>query len=110
MTGPRASIKLSQPTQPLSPPLELKPPAPPANLDRTTLVDPNPAQAPLDLSQIENLRWVQLRLRQMGFLKEGSAGWYAVSRSALRDFKATTNILTAGHGPKFKATGRSTPG
>jgi hypothetical protein len=86
---PRASVKPSQPSQPLNAPLELKPQ--PANPDRAA-VGSNPAQEPLDLGQIENLRWVHLRLRQLGFLKEGNTGWDTVSRSALRDFKTTNNI------------------
>jgi hypothetical protein len=70
----KQSGKLSQPTQPLSPSLELKPPGPRANLDRTTsTIDAETPQEPLDLNDIENVRWVQSRLRELGFLRGGSA-------------------------------------
>jgi len=87
------SGKLSQPTQPLSPPLELKPPAPAvAELDRNASTANTDAQEPLDLNDIANVRWVQSRLRDLGFLRGGNANWDTVSRSALRDFKATNDI------------------
>jgi hypothetical protein len=91
-SGPLASGGQSQPARPLSPPLELKPPAPPADPDRTTSTADTDAKEPLDLRDIANVRWVQSRLRDLGFLRNGGANWDAVSRSALRDFKATNNI------------------
>jgi hypothetical protein len=91
-TSPRTSGKLPQLTQPLSPPLELKPPVAPSDLDRATSAAAAITQEPLDLSDAANVRWVQSRLRDLGFLRTGSANWDAVSRSALRDFKASNNI------------------
>jgi Protein of unknown function (DUF4236) len=92
-SAPPISGRQSQPTQPLSPPLELKPPAPqPDHPDRTTSVADADVKEPLDLRDIANVRWVQSRLRDLGFLRGGGANWDAVSRSALRDFKATNDI------------------
>jgi Protein of unknown function (DUF4236) len=93
-SDPRTSSKQPPPTQTLSPPLELKPPAPPAVSDRTTPTADADTKEPLDLRDIANLRWVQSRLRDLGFLRGGSANWDAVSRSALRDFKATNDVGT----------------
>jgi hypothetical protein len=92
VSGPRATDRQSQPTQPLSPPLELKPPTPPADRDRTTSTADADTKEPLDLRDIANARWVQSRLRDLGFLRGGVATWDFVSRSALRDFKATNGI------------------
>jgi hypothetical protein len=92
VSGPRTSARQSQPTLPLSPPLELKPPMPPADLDRTTSTADGDTKEPLDLRDIANVRWVQSRLRDLGFLTGGGASWDAVSRSALRDFKTTNDI------------------
>jgi hypothetical protein len=89
---PPTSGRQSQPAQPLSPPLELRPPMPPTDPDRTTSIADADTKEPLDLRDTANVRWVQSRLRELGFLKGGGANWDAVSRSALRDFKATNDI------------------
>jgi hypothetical protein len=91
-SAPPTSGRQLQPTQPLSPPLELKLPMPPADPDRTTSIADADTKEPLDLRDIANVRWVQSRLRKLGFLRGGGANWDAVSRSALRDFKATNDI------------------
>jgi hypothetical protein len=91
-SAPPTNGRQSQPTQPLSPPLELKAPMPPADPDRTTSIADADTKEPLDLRDIANVRWVQSRLRELGFLRGGGANWDAVSRSALRDFKATNGI------------------
>jgi hypothetical protein len=48
----------------------------------------------IDLSDAQNVRWVQSRLQEFGFLRERTAGWDSFSRSALRDFKAANNLGT----------------
>jgi hypothetical protein len=55
-------------------------------------VIPN-SEEPIDLSDPQNVFWVQSRLRELGFLRGPTKGWDSLSRSALRDFK-TTNSLT----------------
>jgi hypothetical protein len=67
-SDPRTSSKQPPATQTLSPPLELKPPAPPAVSDRTTSTADADTKEPLDLRDIANVRWVQSRLRDLGFL------------------------------------------
>jgi hypothetical protein len=87
------SGRQSQPTQPLSPPLELKPPAPLADHPTSITDADTDTREPLDLRDVSNVRWVQSRLRDLGFLRSnGGVNWDGVSRSALRDFKATNGI------------------
>jgi hypothetical protein len=84
--------KPPQPNQSLSPPLELKPPVP--QPDRQSIADADTdTKEPIDLRDVSNVRWVQSRLRDLGFLRGGGGvNWDANSRSALRDFKATNGI------------------
>jgi hypothetical protein len=87
------SGRQSQPTQPQSPPLELKPPAPLADHPTSITDADTDTGEPLDLRDVSNVRWVQSRLRDLGFLRSnGGVNWDGVSRSALRDFKATNGI------------------
>jgi hypothetical protein len=93
-SGPGTSARQSQPTQPLSPPLELKPPASPADPDRTTSTADADTKEPLDLNDAQNVLWVQSRLRELGFLRGGTHGWDSFSRSALRDFKTANGFAS----------------
>jgi hypothetical protein len=93
-SGPRTNIKQSSPIQPLSPPLELKPPAPAVDTDRTTSAADVDTKEPLDLNDAQNVLWVQSRLRELGFLRGGTNGWDSLSRSALRDFKTANGFPT----------------
>jgi hypothetical protein len=47
---------------------------------------------PIALSDAQNVRWVQSRLRELGFLRGGTNGWDSLSRSALRDFKTANGL------------------
>jgi hypothetical protein len=89
--GPKAASKASTPTSSPSP-LEIKPPSNATNAEQSTPTRPdNPAET-LDLNDPQNVRWLQSRLRDLGFLRGGTNGWDSFSRSALRDFKATNNL------------------
>jgi len=88
----KASGDISPPSQSLSPPLQLKPPSLSADFDRTTTVDAENSQELRNLNDAENVRWVQSRLRELGFLRGDSVNWDSFSRSALRDFKASNNL------------------
>ena len=90
----RTSGAQSPPIQPLSPPLDLAPPAASADPNPTISTADATATDPLDLNDPQNLLWVQSRLRELGFLHNNSRGWDSSSRSALRDFK-TANGLPA---------------
>jgi hypothetical protein len=90
-SGPPTSSKQQPPTQTLSPPLELNPPVPPADSGRTSTADAG-TKEPLDLRDIANVRWVQSRLRDLGFLRGGGASWDAFTRAALRDFKTANDL------------------
>lgn len=72
------------------PPLELKPP--PALSDFQQSANADDAQEAIDLSDAQNVRWVQSRLQELGFLRERASGWDSLSRSALRDFKVTNKL------------------
>jgi uncharacterized protein DUF4236 len=93
-SAPRTSARQSQPTQPLTPPLELKQPTSPADPTGTTTTADAETKQPLALNDAHNMLWVQSRLRELGFLRGGTNGWDSFSRLALRDFK-TANGLPA---------------
>jgi hypothetical protein len=93
MSASPTTSKPQQPIQPLSPPLELKPPLPQPDRPSSIANADTDTKEPLDLRDVSNMRWVQSRLRDLGFLKgSGSVNWDAGSRSALRDFKTTNGI------------------
>lgn len=79
-------------SQPAGAPLELKPPSVASNSQQPVTPEAESSQQALDLNDLENVRWVQTRLQQLGYLRGGSRGWDSSSRSALREFKATNNL------------------
>jgi hypothetical protein len=78
------------PARPAKPPIELAPVLPPD----TVRSDTKTKDDPLDLNDVQNVLWVQARLRELGFLHGATRGWDASARSALREFK-TFNGLPA---------------
>jgi hypothetical protein len=76
--------------KPQSAPLELK--LPPIVPDSVTTIAPSRSGQHLDLSDPQNVVWVQSRLRESGFLRGATKGWDSFSRSALRDFKTTNSL------------------
>jgi hypothetical protein len=89
--GPRAASKNLPSAPTASPsPLDIKPLSNAANGEPPPRPDNSPDA--LDLNDPQNVRWLQSRLRDLGFLRGGTSGWDSFSRSALRDFKATNNL------------------
>lgn len=51
------------------------------------------SRLPTSLTNRDDVRWIQSRLAELGFLKRSANGnWNAVSRTALRDFKITNKM------------------
>lgn len=91
--SPTARNGPSPSTRTADPPLQIIPP--PVAVDESRSppsVNAEIPKEPLDLGDAENVRWVQSRLRELGFLRSGSVGWDVASRSALRDFRASNNL------------------
>jgi Protein of unknown function (DUF4236) len=92
IASPHGDVGGSAPIR-LNPPIELKPSASSVSPDRAlSITEAESVQDPIDLSDMQNVRWAQARLRELGFLKGGSSTWDAASRSALRDFRVSNNI------------------
>jgi hypothetical protein len=87
---PKASERTPPLPLPKNAPLDLNPPL--IQADPAPSSQGDGAQAPLDLSNPQNVTWVQSRLRELGFLRGTTNGWDSFSRSALRDLKSTNNL------------------
>jgi hypothetical protein len=81
-------------SQPIGTPLELKPPSNASGSQQLATPDVENPQQALDLNDVENVRWVQSHLQSLGYLRGGAKGWDSSSRSALRDFKTTNNLVS----------------
>jgi hypothetical protein len=79
-------------SQPAGAPLEIRSAPIAPNPQQPATTDAESSQKTLDLNDVDNLRWTQLRLQSLGFLRAGSKSWDSSSRSALRDFKSTNNL------------------
>jgi len=73
------------------PPLQLRTPSVVSNSQQMVAPEAENSQQGLDLSDLENLRWVQSRLQQLGYLRSAAKTWDPPSRSA-REFKAMNNL------------------
>jgi hypothetical protein len=74
------------------PPPELKPQSSSQDAERPAVNSANGPPTAIDLNEAQKVRWVQSRLRELGFLRNATANWDSSSRLALREFKATNNL------------------
>ena len=82
--GPKAASKASSPL-----PLDTKPPSNATNAEQSTPTRPNNPVEALDLNDPQNVRWLQSRLRDLGFLRGGTNGCesFAISASRLQGYQ-----------------------
>jgi DNA-binding helix-hairpin-helix protein with protein kinase domain len=103
---PPSTLALTPPPTEQTPPKWLEPhvltppsPSTPSNapLEIAPVLDQpsSDARETRSLSNREDVRWIQSRLAELGFLKRSASGnWDSFSRAALRDFKITNKMAS----------------